>query len=241
MELNNYIRAFWYMSNNFGDNLNYYIIKKLSKKEPVYTDNRKEKHFIVCGSILSEANEHTTVWGAGLAHRDQNVHNQANIIALRGKLSQSKTEQQAKIFGDPALLMPLFYNPIAEHTHKLGIIPHWKDLEKFLFANIPNVKIINPLQNVEDVINNIVSCEKILSSSLHGLILSDAYGVPNKWLDIGSDIGGDGFKFKDYYSTTDSPSEQSTNRVDFSQFVVHKYSHEINALKLSCPFLHEQK
>ena len=38
----------------------------------------------------------------------------------------------------------------------------------------------------------------IVSSSLHGLICSDAYNIPNLWLDEYKLIEGD-FKFKDYF------------------------------------------
>jgi pyruvyltransferase len=56
-------------------------------------------------------------------------------------------------------------------------------------------------------INELASCDYILSSSLHGLILSDAYGIPNKWISISNNLSGREFKFKDYYSTTAHPQE----------------------------------
>jgi pyruvyltransferase len=47
----------------------------------------------------------------------------------------------------------------------------------------------------------------ILSSSLHGLILADAYEIPNKRLVIGNRLLGSDFKFMDYYSTTNHEDE----------------------------------
>lgn len=239
MELNNFIRAFWYMSNNFGDNLNFYLIKALSKKEPVYTENRNDRHFIVCGSILSEAGYNSTVWGAGFGYADQHVNNKANVIAVRGHLSQNRIEQQVKAFGDPAILMQKFYNPNMEKSHKFGIIPHWKDLEKTIWMSPAGVKIINPLQPVESLIMEMKSCEKIISTSLHGLILADTYQIPNKWIDLGTDIGGDGFKFKDYYSTTETPEENSISLINFDECRVHKYKYSIEEFIKTCPFYHE--
>ena len=50
----------------------------------------------------------------------------------------------------------------------------------------------------EHVVIYIISCKYILSSSLHGLIISDAYNIPNIWLDEYKLNEGD-FKFKDYF------------------------------------------
>ncbi len=227
------VRAFWYMSNNFGDNINHYLIKAISGKEPVYTDNRNEKHFIVCGSILTEANHASTVWGAGAAWHKDEVNQNAKIIAVRGHLSQNKVKETQAI-GDPALLMPMFYEGAKpEHLkYKHGFIPHWKDLERAMYISSPEAKIISPLQPVKKVIDDILSCEKISSSSLHGLILSDAYGVPNAWTDFGTNIGGDGFKFEDYYTTTDQAKKPNGN-----DFFVSKYKHDLNDFFKTCPFL----
>ncbi len=232
----NFIRAFWYMSNNVGDNLNYYLIKKLSGKEPVYTDVRSEKHFIICGSILSEAQYSTTVWGAGFGDHTQRVSDRARVLAVRGHLSSGNITQPVPYIGDPALLMSKIYNPSVDKKHEHGVIPHWKDLEKLLFLNQKYLKIISPLQPVEEFIQEMLSCRSILSTSLHGLILADTYNIPNKWLDLGSGIGGDDFKFKDYYSTTDTPEEEAINRINFSSCSIHYYKHSLNDFLTSCPF-----
>ena len=47
----------------------------------------------------------------------------------------------------------------------------------------------------------ICSCEKILSSSLHGLIVSDAYQIPNCWIELTGKISGGHFKYYDYASS----------------------------------------
>lgn len=224
-----YVNAFWYMSNNFGDNLNYYLIKKLSGKEPVYCDDRaNQKHVIVCGSILTECNDNSTIWGAGMANYTDSISSTPEIRMVRGKLTAEKLGINCPV-GDPCVLMPRKYNPMATKKYRIGIIPHWKDTVNVLEMGY---YIINPLKPALEVIDDIVSCEKVISSSLHGLILSDAYNVPNRWLDTGTPIGGDGFKFDDYYSTTDRKKERNN-----PEFFVSKFKYDINDMLKACPFL----
>jgi len=53
---------------------------------------------------------------------------------------------------------------------------------------------------VADVVAEISKCEAVLSSSLHGLVVADSFGIPNRRA-VASDLltGGD-YKFRDYYS-----------------------------------------
>lgn len=223
-----YVNAFWYMSNNFGDNLNYYLIKELSGKEPVYCDDRaNQKHVIVCGSILTECNDNSTLWGPGMANYHDEINCTPDIRMVRGKLTADKLGVDCPV-GDPCVLMPRFYQPKVKNRHRIGIIPHWKDTVNVLDMGY---YVINPLKPALEVIDDILSCKFILSSSLHGLILSDAYGVPNSWLDTGTAIGGDGFKFDDYYSTTDQPKKRNER-----QFFVSKFKHSLNDMIEACPF-----
>lgn len=229
----NYVKAFWYMSNNFGDNLNYHIIKNVSGKEPVLTHDKNENHYIVCGSIITEATINSTIWGAGFANQGESIDPGVNVVAVRGMLSKACIGKEV-LTADPALLMPMFYNSKKEKKYKIGIIPHWKDVEKVCLLGKHH--IINPLKPVTEVIDDILSCEFIISSSLHGLILADAYGTPNEWIDFGTDIGGDGFKFYDYYSTTNSPKTKPVTNIEDANFTISDYKFNLTEFLNSCPF-----
>jgi autotransporter strand-loop-strand O-heptosyltransferase len=63
------------------------------------------------------------------------------------------------------------------------------------------IKIINITSDVYEFINQVLECEFILSSSLHGLIVADAYGIPNHRVEISSLIHGGDFKYLDYYAS----------------------------------------
>ena len=52
-----------------------------------------------------------------------------------------------------------------------------------------------------DVIDLIVNSDYVFSSSLHGLIIAEAYGIPNYRIKISDLIIGGDFKFDDYYAS----------------------------------------
>jgi hypothetical protein len=100
--------------------------------------------------------------------------------------------------------MPLFYNPSINKKYTLGFIPHYVDYHNVfnMYKNDKNVHVINLLNsNIEDVINQILSCNYIISSSLHGLIVADAYNIPNMWIKYDNKIKGDDTKFHDYFES----------------------------------------
>lgn len=228
----NYIRAFYYLSNNFGDNLNHTLIKAISGKECVYSERDKE-HYIVCGSILNESNYLSTVWGAGFGDREQyKSFKHSTVVMTRGFVSADLLKMDFDICGDPALLMPLFYKPVLEKQYKQSIIPHWKDYE-YCLETYPEYHIIDPFLPVTEFINEVVRSEQVACSGLHGLIIADTYNIPNIRVQFG-DIGGDGIKFEDYYSTTLAKNEIVP--LDFEQCQVNDYKFNLNDLLNTCPF-----
>lgn len=197
--------ATWCVSNNVGDVMTVWLIKKITGSDPIFAPKDSYyKKYICTGSILNWADRNTIVWGAGLANKND-VVNPCDIIAVRGPLTRERVKfclgRKVDVLGDPALLSPKFYQPSVEKKYKLGIIPHYVDqciLYTHPFANCSEVKIINVFDSVEKVIDDICSCEKILSSSLHGLILAHAYNRPAVWFEASNQVLGDGMKFHDY-------------------------------------------
>lgn len=232
------IRAWWYLSNNFGDSINELIIRSLSKKHLVASVDKSEPHFIVCGSILSESNKNSTVWGAGFSwehHKKSDLYGCENVIAVRGDLSAERAEAKTiKAIGDPALLLPQIYRCQKHATNHIGVIPHWTNIEAAI-EKYPEDYLISPLLPYHIFIKRVVSCEYIFSESLHGLIVADAYGVKNKWVDLGANVG-DKFKYADYYSSTVTPEERPLDETDTQFCQIHKYKYNLQTLLNSCPF-----
>lgn len=201
------IFATWCISNNIGDALNVWLIKKLTGFNPIYVEKNEycTKHILI-GSILNWADRYSIVWGAGIANMEDSINPLADIRAVRGPISMERARARGatcpEVCGDPALLLPIYFTPKIKKTHKIGIIPHYVDqfvVNNSWLSNNDDVKIINVFNDVESFVMDILSCEKILSSSLHGLIISDAYNVPSRWFQASNKIGGDDTKYYDYF------------------------------------------
>ncbi len=216
-----YIPAFWYSSNNFGDNLTHYLIKKISNRTPVLVErNYPCEKIMVTGSILNNDVPNAIVWGCGLAFSTDVVPPKKQILAVRGKLTGEILKTQGvefnQVYGDPCLLLPRLYNVDVPKTWKLGIMPHYVDT-KLVYDKLGindaelashGIKILDIMSDVEDVVRQVKSCEKVISSTLHGLIVCDAYGIPSEWVKFSDNIGGDDFKYLDYYSSINSSKEK---------------------------------
>ena len=221
---------------NWGDDLNYYFISHLTKRPIVFlhrfwlAKKLNFRNYLCIGTLMDAVNysrESTIVWGTGVSGQDRLFTIPKEIRSVRGKKSieflQQKNMPYPALVGDPALILPLFYQPKnKEKKYKLGIIPHVIDLEHPVIKQIQSensneVLIINlsKFDKWTDIIDQICSCESIASSSLHGLITSDTYGVPNCWIELSGKISGGHFKFYDYASsvnrTFNGPITMHTN------------------------------
>lgn len=242
---------------NFGDILTPLVVDYLSEKNVVRISSVKtlnSPHFLVIGSVLQKATCNSSVWGSGFISEDSNLSEiPKEIYAVRGPLSRKKLHDMnidcPEVYGDPALLMPEIYQPIAcSKKYKLGIIPHYIDKDHPILNDVetlnPDICLIdiqnpNPL-NVIDAMN---SCEMIVSSSLHGIIVADAYGIPAKWVHFSEDVIGNGFKFRDYFLSVDGEEreafqiEETTKLTDFFNLDFdYQFSFNKNSLLESNPF-----
>src|SRR5262249_41386283 len=115
---------------------------------------------------------------------------------------------------------PQFYEPASATRRALvGIVPHYFDKPKvFTYWQPPEgCKNIDIQQSIERVIDEITSCRYLLSSSLHGLVVAHAYGIPALWVRFSDTLLGDGTKFRDYLSAVEQPVYEPTN-IDIHSF-----------------------
>lgn len=195
--------AYWCFSPNFGDRLTYWLVEKITGKPPAFVNaDDPRPHLLGAGSILSHARRSSVVWGAGFANAEDRIQPGSHIRLCRGPVSaQRARECGCKVpstYGDPGLLCPMFRYPKAK-AHKLGVLYHYEDQSRW--PEIDGARHINALADLDTVIDEITRCECLLSSSLHGIVLADAYGVSVGWLHSPR-IGGDGTKFRDHFLAT---------------------------------------
>lgn len=180
---------------------------------------------LAAGSILEGSTSRCIVWGTGMAQSQRKIRG-GNFLTTRGKLSAAIVRKngftvQSNIYGDPAILLPIVYKPKSKKVNKrIGIIPHYVDYTYCKdHLTHDNYFLINlRTKNIEEVIEQINSCELIYSSSLHGLIVSHTYGIPAIWFQIKEFEGGN-FKFEDYFS---SVNIQPYSPLTFEQIQLNK-------------------
>ena len=253
-------RINWHRSTNFGDQINPYLVEhflgfipekyQILNEEIGSHEYLKDPHIMLLGSILNEANRNTTVLGAGFVSSESHCLEEPHFISVRGKLTRDRIyhlygEKSSIFLGDPALSMPLIYNPSVKKKYKLGIIPHL--IDEWMLNDIQgsigqDIKIISLRTNeikedIESIIREIKECEMTISSSLHGLITSHTYGVPSLWVEFSDSVIGNGFKFRDYLTTHLDRDELKMlqNPIDLRQGIDQHIASEIIKLGKDLP------
>lgn len=203
--------------NNFGDCLQPDILRHYGLT-PVYVPDSRRADIILAGSILQWLSPEYDGYIVGTGG-DKMIYSfpNAKVLAVRGKLTLNNFKHNNGCdikLGDPGLLMPFVYPKKLTYKYKLGIIPHFVDTnEKFIRMwknnwQKENIIFINVLQAPHKVIEQIKQCQCIISSSLHGLIIADAYNLPNVRIvnrNTMPSVFYD-YKFDDYYSALNCES-----------------------------------
>lgn len=172
------------------------------------------------GSVIQFLTADAVVYGSGflfeyVAQQFAKKKLKLDVRAVRGPLTRQKLIEIGyavpEIYGDPAILLPLFYRPkIARNKKDFLVIPHWKTVDKYVSMGYP---VLSPLtDDWQNFIDEIASARLVISSSLHGLILAEAYGTPAILLNEVEK--GNLFKYRDYYLSTGRTEFPSANTVE---------------------------
>jgi len=131
----------------------------------------------------------------------------AEIMAVRGPLTARSIGRPDCVIGDPGLLADELVT-VRTRDIRLGLVPHWSDAS---LARRPEFQRYDPIViNIRDdplaVLRLIGRCQKIIASSLHGLIVADAFGIPRRFEPTPQfDREGGLFKFRDYHASIGMP------------------------------------
>lgn len=206
------IKMFWCIEEgkpNIGDALNPVLMEKMTGDKVEFAD--KAPRLFACGTILDHMTDGDYVWGSGVAEADrQSLLKGRNpyVFAVRGPLTRNTLIGAGircePVYGDPAVLLPKFFPRKKIQKYEFGIIPHYVDLETVRNGLInTGIGIISPFRGLESFIDELMLYEKIISSSLHGIIIAEAYGIPAVWAGFSHNrIRSPWFKYMDYYLST---------------------------------------
>ena len=210
---------------NLGDYLSKIIYEKMIEYYHLNEDKvcKETKHLYAIGSILFTGFQDCTVWGTGiireynetLAERITLKYNtyfrKLDVRCVRGPKTRDVLLKCGvkcpAVYGDPAVLLPLFYEPKELQKKDYIIIAHYT-MDTTGMKNVINMKTCD----YEYVIDQICSAKFVISSSLHGVILAEAYGIPAVLLDDGVEFTK--FKYDDYYQSTGRKNYPIAKTVD---------------------------
>ncbi|TCR92122.1 polysaccharide pyruvyl transferase family protein [Rhizobium sp. BK376] len=102
------------------------------------------------------------------------------------------------VYGDPLWLLPRFHSAPSKKRYELGVILHLSELSDREYEPHPKpdsrrheiseddsrtVKLINTvtpvsIASLRERLDEILSCKRIVSTSLHGMVFAESYGIP---------------------------------------------------------------
>jgi pyruvyltransferase len=165
----------------------------------------EEARIFSCGSLMERVpykgfDGYILGSGAGDADTFRNLKDVKPPLLLRGKLTAAHCYVEQPLFiGDPGVLAYRFVMPQPKQ-YELGLIPHMidRDLEVVWQAANSGAYVIDITGGILHVINEVAKCKRIISSSLHGIVIADSLGIPSGWVKFSRKYSE--FKFYDYYS-----------------------------------------
>ncbi len=199
---------------NLGDSLGDVIIRFLLGLKNIDIDKpvSRTKHLYCVGTNIQGAYQSATIWGSGIfppekrreAFLQKHCGRKLDIRAIRGPLTRDVVLQYGHkcpdVYGDPAILLPMIYSPNVQKVRERLVIPQFFNEIEFRETHPNEYMISMNTADYKSVINEILASEIVYTSSLHGIILAEAYGIPAVFF-RGLAPACD-FKYLDYYMST---------------------------------------
>ena len=205
----------WEGTVNIGDQLPKVICEYMLNREHLTADQpvSKSVHLLTVGSVIGIGLFDAVIWGSGIhlintafAARKQKKIRNLDIRAVRGPVTKEILRvigyDCSKVaMGDPAILMPLIYQPEhIEKKYKFSVVEHFK--KKQSAESVSCHKISVKTKDYRNFIDELAASELVISSSLHGIILAEAYGVPAIFVNPDHLMDHQLMKYYDWYYST---------------------------------------
>lgn len=207
---------------NVGDYLSYIIVKRVLELEDLSLIEKKSPgKLMAIGSVLHFAKNGDSVWGTGINKKlpdEVNKFSSLDVRAVRGPKTRDYLIQRGiecpEVYGDPGILTSSFYPEslfmVSDEKKDFIVIPHMNDNIE-LYKNYKDF-LCSPRQYPMAFIKQLLNAKLVVSSSLHGIIMAESYGIPAIFYDSGS--GESKFKYDDYYNGTGRDNYPVANSIE---------------------------
>jgi pyruvyltransferase len=207
------IKLFWWRQEpNFGDAISPIVTKFVAGRDVEWSSNSDCQLYglgslmkMVQGGVQERKGPKPWVWGTGCMYAVQPKMIRPNVrfACVRGPITATLLGIDSACYGDPGLLVQEASGISATNDGSVGLIPHLSRVDspeiRALVATEPTLKLIDVrLDDPIETMRQIAACKYVVSSSLHGLIVADAFGVPNTWLNPRGNHIAAALKFYDY-------------------------------------------
>lgn len=203
-----------FTTGNFGDIASKEIVEQVGKLL-TRLPRPGERKLLAIGSVLHTARNGDIIWGTGAKGSKLALApgvTELSVHAVRGPLTAEMLRRNGidisgiQAFFDPGCLIPVLYRAQIDEARRRGgahpggtkIIPHYRDDREWRALHPHHAKdFISVDDSPAGLIAGMVGADRVISSSLHGLIFAEALGIPAVWL--APDGKEDQMKYYDYY------------------------------------------
>lgn len=206
---------YWKKQVNLGDTLAPVILDWMLKRKGIEANQSAEKTYALAtvGSIVDLGRFDATIWGSGLQSFESLIniskahYKKLDIRAVRGPYTRQALldcgYRCPEIYGDPGILMPDIYMPEnIVKKDKVALVNHYSIREPDAKKHNENVEILNiKTADYKGFIDSLCCAKKVVSSSLHGIILAESYGIPAVFL-LADPKNKEILKYYDWYFST---------------------------------------
>lgn len=213
------VNTFWVDARpNFGDDM----VPRILAAQGIAAESASpaDVELAAIGSILEMLPRSFSgyVWGSGqmMDAPIEPFTGTPTFLAVRGHLTRAHLGLDATTpVGDPGLLAGDVIAAQHRPTEGVAIVPHYHHIgsawHRRLLAEGSGqrpTRWIDVRRTPEEVVREIGRSAAVVTTSLHGLIVADALGVPVVWGAPAPDIGGGDFKFRDHESVFGEPGSR---------------------------------